>query len=163
MCANIMNCELTTLASFSNIPVTTSGKDYYYSLLAEDGFYYTGVQDEVVCWKCCYKIRIVNCAKLNEQRKLHSLSCNVGRDSYPKCHAESALTLNKARAKLASNDSILYQQNNKNRTFRNNELTDCGLSTGKDMRMSGDNIVPTKDVINVTSDDCRKYTHRSGK
>ena len=161
MCAIVMDSELARLASFWNIPAITSDEDCYYSLLAEDGFFYTDFQKELECWKCYYKIKLVTkWMKLNEERKVHSLSCNIARD-YPKNFSESTKPSNKAKTKSISNDYISNQLYDRNTTVIKTELINCGRNASKDIRLSGDNATLTNDVIYMTGDDCRKYINRS--
>ena len=137
--------ELVRLATFAKFPRTALGEGCYCSLLADVGYFHTGICDELQCYNCNFKMRLNNSVDtLIMRHRTYSPSCNVACRSLS---LELVITANNA------NNENNYQQY---QYCRENNLAAISHNTCEDT--SNKNVVLTIDGL-VIVDGCNRSTN----
>ena len=136
----IMNSELSRLASFSKFPEV----DCPFMQLANDGYFYTGVEDELECSTCHFKMRqwSTNIENLYAAHLSYSPSCLVAKNNCP----QSTASLNNNDEKSGRQSNTLREQSKfylDSRQSANNFQSNC------DVRSSNIATVTNRSVAEV--------------
>ena len=130
-----MENELRRLATFAMFPLSALCDDFYFSLLAEYGYFYTGCHDEIQCCNCHFKMRLnKNVGNLIAQHKLYSPFCFMTIKSFvPLTSVNIASVENQHQQNQFHGESIVLTSHNQPNYDYN---TDEGTSHDNDVLTS---------------------------